>query len=52
MVFFLILMIFHFGLFTQYCLNTSYALVPITEGISKHLIEDLERISQLSELKY
>ncbi len=24
--------------------------VPITEEISKHLIEDLERISQISEI--
>ena len=27
-------------------------VVPITEEISKHLVEDLESISQLSELKY
>ena len=26
--------------------------VPITEELSKYLVEDLERISQLSELKY
>jgi hypothetical protein len=27
-------------------------LVPITEEISKYLVEDLERISRLSEMKY
>lgn len=29
-----------------------FFFVPITEEISKYLVEDLERISQLSELKY
>lgn len=27
-----------------------YSFVPITEEISKYLIEDLERISQISEI--
>lgn len=27
-----------------------FSFVPITEEISKHLIDDLERISQISEI--
>ncbi|WP_262483836.1 MULTISPECIES: hypothetical protein [unclassified Chryseobacterium] len=35
----------------NFLLLAPFCVVPITEEISKHLVEDLERISQLSGLK-